>query len=108
LPCLPAPERIGAMRAACFLADHDIHVEDVPEPVIEAPTAALVRVTLCSICGSDLHYYHAGQALGFPAGVWTGHEAVGTVEAVGREVVSLAPGDRVLVFPLPVDASWRC
>ncbi len=93
------------MRASCFFGNGDIRVEEVPEPTVEHPTDALVQVTLASICGSDLHYYHSGEELGFPAGMRTGHEAVGTVVAVGREVARFAPGDRVLVFPLPVDGS---
>jgi threonine dehydrogenase-like Zn-dependent dehydrogenase len=104
------------MKATCFFGNHDIRVEDVQEPTIEQPTDALVRVTLGSICGSDLHYYHAGEELGFPAGVRTGHECLGTIEAVGSEVKGFAAGDRVLVFPLPVDGTcaycgdgaWPC
>ncbi len=104
------------MRAACFYGNEDIRVEEVPEPTIREPTDALVRVTRSSICGSDLHYYHSGDELGFPAGVRTGHEAVGTVEAVGAEVTGFGPGDRVLIFPLPVDGTchycqdgvWPC
>src|SRR5262245_60070571 len=108
---------VGAeMKAACFFGNQDIRIEDVPEPTVEQPTDAVVRVTLGSICGSDLHYFHSGEELGFPAGVRTGHEAVGTLEAVGPEVERFAPGDRVLVFPLPVDGTctycsdgaWPC
>lgn len=95
------------MKAACFYGNEDIRVAEVPEPTIREPTDALVRVTRSSICGSDLHYYHSGEELGFPAGVRTGHEAIGTVEAVGPEVSGFGPGDRVLVFPLPVDGRCR-
>ena len=90
------------MLAACFHGDRDIRVDDVPEPTIERPDDALVRVTLSCICGSDLHYYRHGEALGFPAGMRTGHEFLGMVEAVGRDVEGLNEGDRVVGFPLPV------
>jgi len=95
------------MKATCFFGNHDIRVEEMPEPTIEQPTDALVRVTLGSICGSDLHYYHSGDELGFPPGVRTGHECLGTIEAVGAEVTEFVAGDRVLVFPLPVDGTCR-
>jgi threonine dehydrogenase-like Zn-dependent dehydrogenase len=95
------------MKAACFFGNRDIRVEDLPEPTIMEPTDALGRVTLSSVCGSDLHYYRSGEELGFPAGMRTGHEAAGTVEAVGREVTEFAPGDRVLVYPVPTDGTRR-
>ncbi len=104
------------MKGTCFFGNQDIRVEDVHEPAIEQPTDAVVGVTLGAICGSDLHYYHAGEELGFPPGMRTGHECLGTVEAVGPEVSGFAAGDRVLVFPLPVDGTcgycgdgaWPC
>jgi threonine dehydrogenase-like Zn-dependent dehydrogenase len=95
------------MKATCFFGNSDIRVEELPEPTIERPTDALVRVTLSSICGSDLHYYHAGEQLGFLPGMRTGHEFLGTVEAVGSEVTDFRPGDRVLGHPLPVDGTCR-
>jgi threonine dehydrogenase-like Zn-dependent dehydrogenase len=95
------------MKAACFFGNGDIRVEDLPEPTIEQPTDALVRVTLSSICGSDLHYYNAGEQMGFLAGMRTGHEFLGIVEAVGSEVANVRPGDRVLGCGLPVDGTCR-
>ena len=84
------------MRGVTFHGTGDIRVSDVAEPTIEAPTDAIVRVTLAAICGSDLHIYNAGAAFGFDEGQRLGHEFIGTVEAVGREVRGFKPGDRVL------------
>ena len=84
------------MRGLTFQGTHDVRVEDVPDPAIEQPTDAIVRVTMAGICGSDLHVFNAGEAFGFPAGSRLGHEFIGTVEEVGPEVRGLAPGDRVL------------
>lgn len=84
------------MRGLTFQGLQDVRVEDVAEPTIEQPTDAIVRVTMAGICGSDLHIYNAGEAFGFPPGSRLGHEFIGTVEAVGPEVRSVAPGDRVL------------
>jgi threonine dehydrogenase-like Zn-dependent dehydrogenase len=84
------------MRGLTFQGVQDVRVEEVPDPAIEEPTDAIVRVTLAGVCGSDLHVYNAGEAFGFPAGSRLGHEFVGTVEAVGPEVRAVAVGDRVL------------
>ena len=85
------------MRGLTFQGTQDVRVEDVPDPSIEQPTDAIVRVTLAGICGSDLHIHNAGEAFGFPPGSRLGHEFIGTVEAVGaeRDAASRA-GDRVL------------
>jgi threonine dehydrogenase-like Zn-dependent dehydrogenase len=104
------------MKATCFFGDGDVRVEERPEPTLEAPGDALVRVTLASVCGSDLHYYWRGDEMGIPRGGRTGHEAVGVVAAVGGGVRTLREGDRVAVFPLPVDGecdvcargAWPC
>lgn len=84
------------MRGVTFHGTGDIRVSDVSEPTIEAPTDAIVRVTLAAICGSDLHIYNAGAAFGFNEGQRLGHEFIGTVEAVGAAVKGFKPGDRVL------------
>jgi alcohol dehydrogenase len=73
-----------------------VGVEEVPDPAIESPGDAIVRVTMAGICGSDLHILNAGEAFGFPAGSRLGHEFIGTVEEVGPEVTSVAAGDRVM------------
>ncbi len=82
------------MRAVVLTGDRSVAVENVPDPSIDVPSAALVRVERTAICGSDLHLYHG--SLGVP-GVRLGHEFVGTIEDVGPEVHTLKTGDRVLV-----------
>jgi alcohol dehydrogenase len=70
--------------------------KDVPDPVIEADTDAIVRVDTTTICGSDLHILK-GDTPEVTSGRILGHEAVGTVESIGTGVKTLSPGDRVLV-----------
>jgi threonine dehydrogenase-like Zn-dependent dehydrogenase len=82
------------MRALTLHGPEDLRVESVPEPAIEDPEDAIVRVTLSAVCGSDLHPY-SGRESGFDPGTIPGHEMVGEVVAVGRAVERLAVGDRV-------------
>jgi alcohol dehydrogenase len=70
--------------------------DDVPDPVIEQPTDAVVRVDAVTICGTDLHILK-GDVPEVEAGRILGHEAVGTVTAVGTGVRTVAVGDRVLI-----------
>ena len=84
------------MRGLTFQGQHEVRVEEVPDPTIEQPTDAIVRVTMAGVCGSDLHIYNAGEAFGFPLGSRIGHEFIGTVEAVGAGIAGFAAGDRVL------------
>ncbi len=69
---------------------------DVPDPAIQDPTDAVVKVDTTTICGTDLHILH-GDVAAVTEGRILGHEAVGTVTAVGEGVKSFAVGDRVLV-----------
>ncbi|MFE7779185.1 zinc-dependent alcohol dehydrogenase family protein [Streptomyces sp. NPDC057445] len=82
------------MRATVIHGPNDIRIEHVPDPVIERPTDAVVRVTHACVCGSDLWAYR-GVAARQP-GQRIGHEFLGVVDAVGAEVGGLRPGDRVL------------
>lgn len=84
------------MKALTWHGRRDVRVDTVPDPAIEQPTDAIVRVTSSGICGSDLHLY---EVLGpfIDAGDILGHEPMGVVEAVGSEVTQIAPGDRVVV-----------
>ena len=82
------------MRAVTFQAPGEVRVDEKPEPEIEAPTDALVRVEASGVCGSDLHIYHGRVAI--EPGFTIGHEYVGTVVAAGDAVKSVAAGDRVL------------
>lgn len=83
------------MKAIVFHAPYDVRVESVPDAALGDARGALVRVTRASICGSDLHPYHG--ILPIPPGVVIGHECVGIVEDVGREVKRFKKGDRVIV-----------
>jgi threonine dehydrogenase-like Zn-dependent dehydrogenase len=84
------------VRAVAWHGTHDVRVDTVPDPGIQEPTDAIVRVTSTGICGSDLHLY---EVLGpfIDAGDILGHEPMGVVEEVGAEVTSIAPGDRVVI-----------
>lgn len=84
------------MRAAVFEGPGNVRVQDVPDPGIEMPTDALVRVTHAGICGSDLWAYR-GYGSRVP-GQRIGHEFVGVVEDVGADVSTVKPGD-VVVSP---------
>jgi len=83
------------MRATLLQDDGTITVDEVPVPDLSEPTDALVRVTHSAVCGSDLHLLHGFARR--PGGRRMGHEAVGVVEAVGADVVSVAVGDVVIV-----------
>jgi threonine dehydrogenase-like Zn-dependent dehydrogenase len=84
------------MKAVVFHAIGDIRVEDVPEPVIEQPKDAIVRLTASAICGTDLHFVR-GTFSGMKKGQILGHEGVGVVEAVGPEVRDIKVGQRVII-----------
>jgi len=84
------------MKAVTFHGKRDVRVDEVPDPTIEQPTDAIVRVTSSGICGSDLHLYEVlGPFMG--QGDILGHEPMGVVEAVGPEVTQIEPGDRVVI-----------
>ncbi|MFJ4108396.1 alcohol dehydrogenase catalytic domain-containing protein [Oerskovia enterophila] len=82
------------MRATFMHGAGDVRVEEVPDPTLQAPTDAIVRVTLACVCGSDLHPYHSMPASA--EGVPMGHEFIGVVEQVGDAVTDLAEGDLVI------------
>src|SRR3569623_1363871 len=84
------------MKALTWHARRDVRVDTVPDPTIEEPTDAIIRVTSTGLCGSDLHLYEVLGAF-IDAGDVLGHEPMGIVEAVGPEVPGLAVGDRVVV-----------
>jgi alcohol dehydrogenase len=79
--------------------------EDVPDPIIQANTDAIVRVEAVTICGTDLHILK-GDVPEVARGRVLGHEAIGTVEQVGPGVATVAPGDRVLISC--ISACGRC
>ena len=84
------------MLAYTYLAPGQFALTDKPVPTLQRGQDALVRVTLSSICTSDLHIKHGSVPRAVP-GITVGHELVGVVEAVGPEVTAVRPGDRVAV-----------
>lgn len=84
------------MKALTYLEHGRFAVTEKPKPVVTDPRDAVVRVTLGSICTSDLHIKHGSVPRAVP-GITVGHEMVGVVESVGAEVKTVRPGDRVTV-----------
>jgi threonine dehydrogenase-like Zn-dependent dehydrogenase len=84
------------MKALCWFGSHDVRVEDVPDPIIQSPTDAIIEITSTAICGSDLHIYD-GYVPTMKKGDILGHENMGTVIELGSEVKNLQIGDRVVV-----------
>jgi len=84
------------MRAVTWQGRRKVSVEEVPDPIVEEPTDAVIRVTSTNICGSDLHLYEVLGAFMTPGDI-LGHEAMGVVEEVGAAVDGLAVGDRVVI-----------
>jgi threonine dehydrogenase-like Zn-dependent dehydrogenase len=84
------------MKALCWHGKHQITCDTVPDPKIEEPRDAIIKVTSCAICGSDLHLYD-GYMPGMQSGDIMGHEFMGEVVEVGRENKKLKVGDRVVV-----------
>jgi threonine dehydrogenase-like Zn-dependent dehydrogenase len=82
------------MRAAVFFGPRDVRVDDVPDPIVRDPTDAVVRVTHACICGSDLWFYNGVDP--YEPGSRVGHEWMGIVEQVGRDVRGVRRGDRVI------------
>jgi threonine dehydrogenase-like Zn-dependent dehydrogenase len=96
------------MKALAWHGKRDVRVDTVPDPAIEQPTDAIIRVTSSGICGSDLHLY---EVLGpfIDSGDVLGHEPMGIVEEVGAEVTHIAPGDRVVIpFNVSCGHCWMC
>jgi threonine dehydrogenase-like Zn-dependent dehydrogenase len=96
------------MKAVAWHGTHDVRVDNVPDPKIEKPTDAIIRVTSSGICGSDLHLY---EVLGpfIDAGDILGHESMGIVEEVGAEVTQIKPGDRVVIpFNISCGHCYMC
>jgi len=84
------------VKALTWHGNHDVRVDTVPDPTIEQPTDAIIRVTSSGICGSDLHLYEVLGAF-IDAGDILGHEPMGIVEEVGSEVTNISHGDRVVI-----------
>ncbi len=84
------------MKALCWYGTHDVRVKNVPDPEIRNPRDAIVKITTTAICGSDLHLYD-GYIPSMEKGDILGHEFMGEVVEVGKEVTNLKKGDRVVV-----------
>jgi len=84
------------MKAVVWHGTEDVRVDHVPDPVIQEPTDAIVRITSTAICGSDLHLYRV-LTMYMEEGDVLGHEPMGIVEEVGSQVTQISPGDRVVV-----------
>jgi threonine dehydrogenase-like Zn-dependent dehydrogenase len=84
------------MKAVVFHGIGDIRLDEAPEPRIEAPTDAIVRLTASAICGTDLHMVR-GTMSGVKPGTILGHEGVGIVEEIGASVRNIRVGDRVVI-----------
>ena len=96
------------MRALCWHGHGDVRVDTVPDPKIEKPTDAIIRITASGICGSDLHLYD-GFMPTMKSGDILGHEPMGVVVEVGSEVKKLKVGDRVVVpFTIACGSCFFC
>jgi threonine dehydrogenase-like Zn-dependent dehydrogenase len=84
------------LKAVVWHGKQDVRVDNVPDPIIQEPTDAIVRITSTAICGSDLHLYAKLSPI-MREGDIIGHEPMGIVEEVGRDVEHIRPGDRVVI-----------
>jgi len=96
------------MKAVTWHGKRDVRVDTVPDPAIQEPTDAIVRITSSGICGSDLHLYEVmGPFMG--EGDILGHEPMGIVEEVGSAITDLAAGDRVVIpFQIACGGCFMC
>ncbi|MEL4317557.1 alcohol dehydrogenase catalytic domain-containing protein [Leifsonia sp. YIM 134122] len=96
------------MRALTWQSTGKVSVEEVPDPRIEEPTDAIIRITSSAICGSDLHLYNVLGAF-LDKGDVLGHEPMGIVVEVGSAVATLAVGDRVVIpFVIACGECYMC
>jgi len=96
------------VKALTWQGRQHVAVSEVADPVLQEPTDAIVRVTSTAICGSDLHLYDVLTPFMQPGDI-LGHEVIGVVEELGREVDRLTVGDRVVVpFNISCGHCWMC
>ncbi len=96
------------MRAVTWQGRREVAVQEVPDPRIEHPTDAIIKITSTNICGSDLHL---SETLGacMSLGDVLGHESMGVVLEVGTGVSAIRPGDRVVIpFQIACGHCWMC
>ncbi|MBA3426073.1 MAG: glutathione-dependent formaldehyde dehydrogenase [Rubrobacter sp.] len=96
------------MKALAWHGKRDVRVDNVPDPSIQEPNDAIIRITTTNICGSDLHLYEVLTPF-MGEGNILGHEPMGIVEEVGPEVTNLKPGDRVVIpFQISCGHCFMC
>ncbi len=96
------------MRAAVYYGEHDIRVEDIPDPVC-GDSDIVIKMAACGVCGTDVHAYDHGFSMFTAPGRVMGHEFSGQVEVVGSRVVGIQKGDRVTAWPIVhCDRCPRC
>ncbi|MDT7767234.1 MAG: hypothetical protein QOI30_219, partial [Mycobacterium sp.] len=96
------------MKAVTWHGKRDVRVDSVPDPIIEEPTDAIIEITSTNICGSDLHLYEVLGAFMNPGDI-LGHEPMGIVREVGRDITNLAVGDRVVIpFQISCGSCYMC
>lgn len=96
------------MRALCWHGKSDVRVDTVPDPKIENPRDAIIKITTTCICGSDLHLYDGFMPTMEPGDI-LGHEPMGEVVEIGKDVRKLKKGDRVVIpFTISCGECWFC
>ena len=96
------------MKAIVYEGIKNVNVRDVEDPKIEKNDDIIVKVTSTAICGSDLHLIH-GMIPNLKKNSILGHETMGIVEEVGKDVVKVKKGDRVIVpFPVSCGHCFYC
>lgn len=95
------------MKAVTYQGKQMVAVKNVDDPIIQDPEDVIVKITSTAICGSDLHLYEGNFPL--PIGYVIGHEPIGIVEEVGREVTKVKKGDRVVIpFTVACGTCYYC
>src|SRR3954464_6420781 len=95
------------MHAVAFQAPYEVAVVEKPDPELQAPDDAIVRISATGVCGSDLHIFHGRVKI--EPGFTIGHEYVGEVVAAGDAVTSVSTGDRVLgCFQVACGTCFAC
>ncbi len=96
------------MKAITYQGMKNVEVKNVAEPKIIKDDDLILKVTSTAICGSDLHLIH-GMIPNMPHDYIIGHEAMGIVEEVGKDVKKVKKGDRVIIpFPISCGHCWYC
>jgi S-(hydroxymethyl)glutathione dehydrogenase/alcohol dehydrogenase len=96
------------MKAVTWHGRRDVRVEEVPDPILKEPNDAIIKITSSGLCGSDLHLYETLKPF-MGEGDVLGHEPMGIVEEVGKDIDNLEVGDRVVLpFQICCGSCWMC